>query len=72
MVTGLKSNQYQNAGLQSLADYIAENHDGNNSDFARAVGVERHQVQQWLKAAKPVFVIDGKLVAVLRDIESNN
>lgn len=60
----------KSAGLKSLADYIQENHNGNQSAFARAVGVERMTVNQWLKAKKPVFVVDNKLVQVIRDLDS--
>ena len=55
--------------LQSLPDFISQNHGGNNSDFARSAGVERNQVQQWLNAKKPVFVIDGKLIQVVRELK---
>jgi hypothetical protein len=56
------------SGLQSLADYIQEHYNGNQSEFGRAVRVERSQVQQWLKAKKPVYVVDDKLVQVIRDV----
>ena len=55
--------------LVPLADYISKHHSGNNSDLARAVGVERNQVQQWLNAKKPVYVSDGKLVQVIRELK---
>jgi hypothetical protein len=58
----------KSARLQSLVDFIAAEHGGNNSAFARFLDVERNQVQQWLKAKKPVFVIDGKLVHLIREI----
>ena len=54
------------AGLKSLADHIAEQYSGNNSACARAYGVERNQVQQWLNAKNPVYVIDGALVKLVR------
>ena len=54
------------AGLKSLADHIADEYGGNNSACARAYGVERNQVQQWLRAKKPVFVLDGALVNLIR------
>lgn len=57
------------AGLQSLADYIKENFDGNQSAFGRAHDLQRAQVQQYLNAKKPVFVVSGKLVQVIRDLE---
>lgn len=63
------------AGLQCLADYIAEHHGGNNAAFGRTIkpsGVERHQVQQWLNAKKPVYVLGGKLVQVIRELDSDS
>lgn len=62
------SSPSSNAGLKRLADYIDENYGGNQSAFARANGLERSQVQQYLKAKKPVFVLDGKLVQVIREL----
>ena len=59
----------KSAGLQSLADYIKENFDGNQSAFGRAHDLQRAQVQQYLNAKKPVFVVCGKLVQVIRDLE---
>lgn len=52
--------------FQSLADHIAEQYGGNNSACARAYGVERNQVQQWLNAKNPVYVINGALVKLVR------
>ncbi len=63
------SEKCKEAGLKSLADYIEEKHGGNNAAFARSIDVERHQVQQYLSAKKPVYVCAGKLVQVIRDIE---
>lgn len=60
----------QEAWLQSLADYIQAHFNGNQSAFARANGLQRAQVQQYLNAKKPVFVVDGKLVQVIRDLNS--
>jgi DNA-binding transcriptional regulator YiaG len=57
------------AGLKSLADFIDDEHGGNNSAFAKRLGVERNQVQQWLKAQKPVYVYEKKLVTVVRDFD---
>lgn len=54
--------------LQSLADYIAENFDGNQSAFGRAHDLQRSQVQQYLSAKKPVYVVGDKLVQVIRDL----
>jgi len=63
--------QCKKAGLKSLADHIAENHDGNQSAFARSLPkpVERNQVYQWLNAQKPVYVFDNKLVQVIRELD---
>ncbi len=57
------------AGPKSLADFIAENFNGNQSAFARANGVQRAQVSQWLKAG--YIVIDDKLCAVRRVINDS-
>lgn len=58
------------AGIKGLADYIADNFDGNQSAFGRAHNLQRAQVQQYLKAKKPVYVVDNKLVQVIRDLDS--
>ena len=60
----------KSAGLQSLADYITENHGGNQAAFGRAHDLQRAQVQQYLNAKKPVYVVDGKLVQVIRGLNS--
>ena len=57
------------AGLQSLADYIEEKYGGNQNAFSIANGCPRQQVTRWLKAEKPIFVVDGKMVALLRELE---
>ncbi len=54
------------AGPQSLADYIDENYGCNQSAFARANGVQRAQVSQWLKAE--YIVVDNTLCAVRRHL----
>ena len=59
----------KSVGLESLADFIAENFDGNQSAFARANNVQRAQVTQWLKAG--YIVIDNKLCAVRRVINDS-
>ena len=48
----------------SLAEYIAYKHGGNQSAFARANGVQRAQVSQWIKAG--YIVVGNKLCAVRR------
>lgn len=60
------SKKHESIRLQSLADHITEQYGGNNSACARAYGVERNQVQQWLNAKNPVYVIDGVLVKLVR------
>ena len=58
----------KNSDFQKLADHINSYYGGNNSEFGRAYGVERNQVQQWLKAKKPVLVLpDGCLIQVIRE-----
>lgn len=52
--------------LARIFGKIAEHYGGNNSACARAYGVERNQVQQWLNAKNPVYVIDGALVKLVR------
>jgi len=42
-----------------LNNYITEHHNGNNSAFARSIGVSQHQVQRWLK--RDCMVIDGNV-----------
>ena len=54
--------------LVPLIDYIHQYYDGNQSAFARAAGVERQQIRQYLNAKKEVFVVDGKIVTVLREL----
>lgn len=60
----------KSAGLQSIADFITDNFDGNQSAFGRAHSLQRAQVQQYLNAKKPVYVVDNKLVQVIRDLDS--
>jgi hypothetical protein len=55
--------------MKSLQDHITENHNGNKSAFGRAHGLIRQEVNQYLNAKKPVFVIDGKLVQIIRNLE---
>lgn len=54
--------------LQTLSEHIKEEYGGNQSECARAYGVERNQVKQWLGAVKPVCVLDdGRLITVIRE-----
>ncbi len=42
-----------------LNEHIQARHNGNNSAYAREIGVSQHQVQRWLK--RNCVVIDGKV-----------
>ena len=53
--------------MQPLADHIAEHYEGNQSAFARAYGIERQSVRQYLTAKKPVYMVGGKIVQIIRD-----
>ena len=64
------SNLDSEEGFFSLSDFICEKYGGNHIAFARDIGVQRNQIQQWLNAKKPVYVVDGKLVQVIREIKS--
>lgn len=57
------------AGLKSLAEYIQEHYNGNQSEFGRSQGLMRAQVYQYLNAKKPVYVVCNKLVQVIRDLD---
>ncbi len=63
------SQKYKSSLLKSLDDFIIENFNGNQSAFARANGVQRAQVSQWLKAG--YIVVDDKLCAVRRVINDS-
>lgn len=60
-----QSEHCKNAGLQSLADYIAENY-GSNVDFATAVGVSKQQVSNWIAAG--FVVCDDVLYSKRREL----
>jgi hypothetical protein len=49
-----------------LLEYIAAHHGGNQSEFARHMEVNRHQVSKWV--ADGWIVVDGKLYSPRRDI----
>ena len=68
----MKPSEKCKAGLKSLADHIEENYNGNNSACARAYRVERNQVQQWLEAKKPIFVINNTLVSIVRELPEDS
>ena len=55
--------------MQTLAEYIEQHYGGNQSAFGRAHDLTRAQVHQYLNAKKPVHVIDGKLVQVIRVLD---
>ena len=42
--------------MVALAEYIADKHDGSQARFARANGVQRQQVTQWLNKG---FTVSG-------------
>lgn len=50
----------------TLADYIAANFSGNQSEFARHMGVTRHQVSKWI--ADGWIVVGDKLYSPKREI----
>lgn len=54
----------------TLTDYIAIHHQGNQSDFARHMGVNRQQVTKWIKGGW--IVVNGKLYSPQREIPENN
>jgi len=49
-----------------LTEYIAMNFAGNNSEFARHMGVDRQKVGLWIKSGW--VVINGILYSPRRDI----
>jgi len=53
--------------MQSLRNYIAKKYNSSQSEFARANGVSRQQVTQWLN--KDFIVVDGKLYSVRRELK---
>lgn len=58
--------------MQSLQDHIQENYNGNQSAFGRDHGLLKQEVRQYLKAKKPVFVIEGLLVQVIRNLNKGD
>lgn len=55
--------------LKPLAKHIEQSYGNNQSAWGRANDLDRSQVGQFLKAKKPVCVVDGHLVAVLRKVK---
>jgi len=54
--------------METLKAYITREHGGSQSDFARACGVDRQQVTQWIK--KEFIVVNGALYSKRRDLRS--
>lgn len=53
----------------TLLEFIAEKYGGNKSEFARAQGVSRQQVNEWL--VKKFIVFDGELYSRRRTLATN-
>lgn len=54
--------------LQLLSDYIAEHYGGNQSAFGRAQGVQRAQVNTWIRQG--YCVVGDILVAPKRELKA--
>lgn len=52
--------------MKTLVEHINEHHNGNKAAFARAQGVTRQQVNQWINSDYRVY--EYKLVSVKREI----
>ena len=54
----------------TLKDYIESRYNGSQTDFAKAVGVKKPQVTQWLKKDFFVVEVEGvfKLGSFRRDL----
>lgn len=52
----------------TLREYISKHFGGNQSAFARAQGVQKAQVTQWL--AKDFIVVNHKLYSHRRDLNT--
>ncbi len=53
--------------MQTLRQYIEAEHGGSQVKFARANGVHKSQVTQWLN--KEFIVVDGVLYSPRRELE---
>jgi hypothetical protein len=53
-----------------LSNYIKEKFNGSQTDFAKAQGVKKPQVTQWIK--KNFIVVDGVLYSPRRELEESN
>lgn len=53
----------------NLIDYIHTHHGGNQSAFARAMGVQRQQVTRWLAGGWIVF--NGVMYSPQREVTAN-
>lgn len=49
-----------------IKDYIDENFEGNQSAFARFLGVQRAQITQWINGG--FLVINGAIYSKRRDL----
>ena len=64
-----KNKSISKAVAVSLRDYIKAEYNGNNSQFARQIGVQPAQVTQWL--VKEFIVVDDALYSRRRDLLEN-
>lgn len=55
--------------MKTLKQYVNKKYAGNVSACARANGVTRQAVEQWLKAKHPFYVINGRLLQLKREIK---
>ena len=51
-----------------LIKHIEVHHKGNNSSYARELGVSQHQVQRWLK--RNCVVIDGVIYCEVNKVKA--
>ena len=52
-----------------LDKHIQANHKGNNSAYARELGVSQHQVQRWLK--RNCIVVGGVVYCEVSRVKNN-
>lgn len=50
----------------TLQEYINQHYNGSQAEFARAAGVQRQQVTQWI--SKKFIVVDGALYSPRREL----
>jgi len=58
---------FEGAEILSLTEYIDKYHNGRQIQFAKANGVEKSQVTQWVK--KNFIVINGELYSIRRKLK---